>query len=327
MLWWQGRHYEGDRLKKLKGRLKEKIEGCYLFAGDDYELFCRGYSMILRASELAIPEINLAKFDDDNFSMKAVIDSCQVMPMGSQYRIVLLKNIEKFNENDKKMLANYLKNPVSTTILIIFDFYAKLTTLKNDCCFVDCNRFDKATLSSVVVNDFAKKNKKISAEALDCLIDFCNGYLSRIVCEIDKLVYYDIESSLITKKMVEDLVTKDSEVVVFQLTEAIASRNADRAMQILEALKKEMGILGLIVNHFRRLFFISVSEMPDSQLASLLNVKEYAISKQKAQVKNFSKMQLKKIYALLEEVDYSIKSGAMLQENALYFLVLSILYV
>ncbi len=314
-------------MKKLKGKLKEKIEACYLFAGDDYELFSRGYSMLLRASGLNLPEINLVKFDDENFSMKAVIDACQIMPMASDYRIVLLKNIEKYNESDKKMLANYLKNPVSTTILVIFDFYNKLQALKNDCCFVDCNRFDKTTLSSVVVNDFAKKDKKISAEALDCLIDFCNGYLSRIVCEIDKLVYYDIENSLITKKMVEALVTKDSEVVVFQLTEAIASRNADRAMQILESVKKEMGILGLIVNHFRRMFFISISDLPDSQLASLLNVKEYAISKQRAQVKNFSKMQLKKIYALLEEVDFSIKSGAMLQENALYFLVLSILYI
>ncbi len=314
-------------MKKLKARLKENIEGCYLFEGDDYELFCRGYSMILRAAELSIPEINLVKFDDENFSMKAVVDSCQVMPMGTQYRIVLLKNIEKFNENDKKMLANYIKNPVSSTILIIFDFYNKLSSLKNDCCFVDCNRFDKATLSSVVVNDFSKRDKKISSEALDCLIEYCNGYLSRIVCEIDKLAYYDIENALITKKMVEELVSKDNEVVVFQLTEALAQRKADRALQILEAVKKEMGILGLIINHFRRLFFISISDLPDDQLASLLNVKEYAISKQKAQVKNFSKMQLKKIYALLEEVDYSIKSGAMLQENALYFLVFSILYI
>ncbi len=327
MLWWQQFHHEGDRLKKLKAGLKERIDNCYLFEGDDYELFCRGYSMILRASGLAIPEINLAIFDDENYSMKAVIDACQVMPMGTEYRVVLLKNIEKFNENDKKMLANYLKLPISTTILIIFDFYNKLSTLKNSCTFVDCNRFDRATLSSVVVNDFAKKNKKISAEALECLIDYCNGYLSRIVCEIDKLVYYDFENSLITKKMIEELVAKDNEVVVFQLTEAIATRKADRALQILEAVKKEMGIFGLIINHFRRLFFISISDLEDAQLASLLNVKEYAISKQKAQVKNFSKMQLKKIYALLEEVDYSIKSGAMLQENALYYLVLSILYI
>lgn len=67
--------------------------------------------------------------------------------------------------------------------------------------------------------------------------------------------------------------------------------------------------------------------MDDKNLASLLGVKEFAISKQRQQVKNFSKMQLKKIYALLEQVDFNIKSGAMLQENAVYYLILSILYI
>lgn len=151
--------------------------------------------------------------------------------------------------------------------------------------------------------------------------------ISQIVCQLDKLIYFDLDDSLITKKLIDTMVTPDSEIVVFELTEALGQRKADKALKILEELKKEQGILALIINHFRRLFFISISDLPDKELASLLGVKDFAISKQKAQVKNFSKMQLKKIYALLEEVDFSIKSGAMLQENALYFLALSILYI
>ncbi len=314
-------------MKKLKTKLKEKIENFYLMEGDDYELFSRGYNMILRSANINLPDFNLVKFDEDNYSMQAVIDACQVMPMGDEYRVVILKNIEKISENDKKMLQNYLKNPVLTSILIIFDFFNKFSSFKNDTSFVDCNRFDKATLSAVVVSELKKKNKQISGEALDTLIDYCNGYLTRIITQLDKLVYYNIDDTLITKNIVDKLVTKDSEIVIYELTEALGQRKADKALKILDALKKEQGILGLIVNHFRRLFFISISDLPDKELASLLGVKEYAITKQRAQVKNFSKMQLKKIYALLEEVDYSIKSGAMLQENALYYLGLSILYI
>lgn len=314
-------------MKKLKASLKENIENCYLFEGDDYELFSRGLSMILRASGLTLEDFNLAKFDDENYSMDALLNACEVMPMGSPYRVVILKNVEKISENEKKMLQNYLKTPTESTILIILDYFNKFLSFKNSMHFVDCNRFDKQTLSSVVVSEFAKKNKKISAEALDTLIDYCNGYLTRIVCEIDKLVYFDLDEPLITKKLVDTMVTKDNEVVIYELTEALGQRKADKALNILEILKKEAGILGLIINHFRRLFFISISDLSDKELASLLNVKEFAITKQRGQVKNFSKMQLKKIYSLLEEVDYSIKSGAMLQENALNYLVLSILYI
>ncbi len=318
---------KGVRLKKLKLNLKEKIENCYLFEGDDYELYSRGLSMILRASGITLEDFNLVKFDDENYSMNVLLSACEVMPMGSPYRVVILKNVEKISENDKKMLQNYVKSPTESTILIILDYFNKFSSLKNNVYFVDCNRFDKTTLSSVVVSELNKRNKKISAEALDTLIDYCNGYLSRIVCELDKLAYYDVDEPLITKKLVDNMVTKDNEVVIFELTEALGQRKADKALNILEALKKEMGILGLIINHFRRLFFISISDLPDKELASLLNVKEFAISKQRGQVKNFSKMQLKKIYSLLEEVDYAIKSGAMLQENALNYLVLSILYI
>ena len=314
-------------MKNLKNKLKEKLENCYYMAGEDFELYLRGYNMIMKKAGLTLEDFNLVKFDEDNFSIKAVVDACEVMPMGDDWRVVLVKNIQKVSESDKKILSQYIKNPVASTILIIFDMYDKFNSLKNDMTFVDCKRFDNATCQGVIANEFSKKGKQISSEGAQALYEYCNGYLTRIVSEIDKLAFYDLSESLVTKKLVDKLVSKDEEVVVFELTEALASRNGDRAIKLLEILKKEQGILGLITNHFRRLFFISISDMSDKELAAMLGVKEYAISKQRNQIKNFSKMQLKKIYALLEKVDYMIKSGSMLQEHALYFLVLSILYI
>lgn len=318
---------KGTRLKTLKKRLGEGFKNCYLFAGEDYELYTRGLSMILKRTNMSLPDFNYAKFDDENFSMKSVLDSCEVMPMGDQWRVVFVKNVQKISENDKKMLIEYLEKPCDSTILVIFDLYEKFTFAKDKAEFVDCKRFDSQTAISVVANEFTKRGKKISDEAARTLLDYCNGYLTRVMSEVDKLAYYDLFEPMITKKMVDELVVKDNEVVIFELTEALGAKNGDKALKILEILKKEMGILGLITNHFRRLFFISTSGLNDKELSLLLGVKEYAISKQRQQTKNFSKMQLKKIYSLLEEVDYGIKSGAYLQETALNFLVLSILYI
>ena len=306
--------YEGVGLKTLKQRLNSGFKNVYLFAGEDYELYSRGLSMILKRVNMTLPDFNYAKFDDENFSMKAIVDSCEVLPMGDEKRVVLVKNVQKVGEGDKKILLEYLKKPCDSTILVIFDLFDKFGFAKEHSEFVDCKRFDTNTAVGVVVNEFAKRNKKISEEAVRTLLDYCNGYLTRVMSEIDKLVYYDISDNLVTRKMVDDLVVKDNEVVVFELTEALGMKNGDKALKILEILKKEQGILGLITNHFRRLFFISISALDDKALASLLGVKEYAITKQRNQVKNFSKMQLKKIYAILEEVDFGIKSGAFLQK-------------
>ena len=314
-------------MKTLKKRLDEGLKNCYLFAGEDYLLYTRGLSMLLKRCNLSLPDFNYAKFDDENFSMKGVLDSCEVMPMGDEWRVVFIKNVQKITENDKKMLVEYLSKPCQTTILVVFDYYDKFAFIKEFAQFVDCKRFDIPTAVAVVANEFAKRDKKISDEGARTLLDYCNGFLTRVMSEVDKLAYYDLNEPMVTRGMVEKLVAKDNEIVVYELTEALGAKNGDRALKALELLKKEQGILGLITNHFRRLFFISTSGLNDKELSNLLNVKEYAISKQRNQIKNFSKMQLKKIYALLEEVDYGIKSGAFQQENALNFLVLSILYI
>ncbi len=314
-------------MRTLKNRLKEHIKSCYLVLGDDYYLFEKAFSMIKKASNLENPDFNLISFDDDNFSMKAVLDACEVMPLGSEKRVIVLKNLSKVNESDKKALLEYLKNPVETTVLIILDFADKFASIKPNVEFVDAKRMENKLLSGIVVSEISKRGKTISSEALETLIDFCDGYLTRIMNELDKLCFYDMSEELITKNLVEKLVKKENDFVVFELTEALGKRDADKSLMLLSSLVKDVGTLSLITNHFRRLFFISISDLDNAGLANLLGVKEYAISKQRAQVKNFSKMQLKKIYALLEEIDFKIKSGAILSENALYLLVFSILYI
>ena len=312
-------------MKTLKARLKDGLSNCYIMFGDDYELYLRAFNMIYKRAEINLPDFNFIKFDDENYSMQSVVNACEVLPMGDNYRVILVKNVEKISENDKKMLISYLNNPSPNSILVFFDIYGKLGNLKN-VQQVDCNKFDKGMLTNIVAREVEKKGKQISGEAIERLIDYCGCSLTRIVGELDKLVYYDLDNPLITASLIEKMVSRDDEVVIYELTEALGQKNGDKAIKCLEKLKKD-GILGLITNHFRRLFFISTSGLSDEELANLLSVKEYAIKKQRSQVKNFSKMQLKKIYALLEEVDFMIKSGAMLQENALSYLILSILYI
>ena len=312
-------------MKTLKARLKVDVKPCYLIEGEDYELYVRALSMISKAANLQLEEFNKSVFDDDNFDMQTVLNTCEILPMASDKRLVIVKNITKFNENDRVLLEKYLKNPVKSTVLVILDFFDKFSAVKNLCEFVDARRFNRELLQSVVVNELAKHDKKISLEAVGTLIDYCNGYLTNIVNEIDKLVYFDSDP-LITKKIVETVVNKNAEFSIFELTEALGKKQGDKVISLLSKLEKEAGIFGLITNHFRRLFFIAISDASDQELANLLGVKEYAIKKQREQVRSFSKMQLKKIFALLEKLDYDIKSGSMLTQNALYYLAFSIMY-
>ncbi len=301
---------------------------CYYVAGDDYYLFDKAVSMITTAMNLQLPDFNKMVFDDDNFSYQGFLNACEMMPMGSEKRLVILKNLTKISENDKKLMEIYLNNPCKSTVLIILDFYDKLSFVKNLCEFIDARRMDRNLSKNIIVADLAKRGKQISGEAVETLLDYSNGYLTNVMNELDKLVHFDTSESLITKKLVENVAIKNEDFAIFELTEALGKKDADRAMKLISLMEKEQGTLSLISNHFRRLFFIALSsDASNASLASLLGVKEYAIAKQRQQLGNFSKMQLKKIYSLLEEVDYKVKSGQMLIGNALYFLAFSILFV
>ncbi len=314
-------------MKTLKSRLKEGIDCCYLVSGDDHFLFDKAASMITKAINLQLEDFNKSIFDDDNYSAQSVLAACEILPMGSEKRLVLVKNVTKVSESDKALYLKYLQNPCRSTVLLILDYNDKFGYLKNECAYVDAKRMDRTLAKNVIVATLAKAGKQISGEAVDTLLDYGNGYLTNVMNELDKLIYFDPYESLITKNLVEKVAIKNMEFTVFELTEALGRKNFDKAIKLLSYMEKEAGTLSLITNHFRRMFFISISGMSDSELASLLGVKEYAVMKQRQQAANFSKMQLKKIYALLEEVDYKIKSGQMLSSNALYYLVFQIAFI
>lgn len=312
-------------MKTLKTRLGAKIDDAYLLEGDDFYLFEKAKDMIIKACNISLPEMNILKFDDNNFSAKTFVDSCQIFPVGDEYRVIILDGITKITEADKKEILAYFDSPVLSTVVIIKDYFNKFEFLKN-VEFVDTKRMENSVLVKIIVSDLAKEGKKISKEAVEALIDSCNGYLTRITNELVKLKYY-CDGELITKAMVDEIVVKDVEYTVFELTDALTKRDGDKCLKLLSLMEKEQGVLSLITNHFRRLFFISISDMTDKELASYLGVKEYAITKARSQLKGFSKIQLRNINKQLEEYDYMIKSGQMLSNNALYTLVFSILYI
>lgn len=309
-------------MKTLKSRLNKKIEACYLVQGEDVLLYDKALEMIKKAMDLQLEDFNFNIFDDDNFNGDLVIDTCETLPMGSEKKVVLLKNISNPNENFKKKLKDYLKNPLQSTCLVIFDFFNKFDFLISE--KISAKRLDDQSLKEIVIAELKKNEKTITDGACQKLIEACCNYYSLIKNELEKLISCD--DFEITEKTIDALVCKQTEFTVFELTDALSKRDADRAVSLLNLMPKDTKTFSLVLNHFRRLFFVAVAEGTEKELADLLGVKEYAIIVAKRLSKNFSKLQLKNIYEMTSDVDFYIKNGQMQVENALFYLVFGILY-
>ena len=313
-------------MKTLKKRLSEGIASVYLVEGDDFYLFDKALSMIKNACKITVDEFNISFFDDENYSLEKLYNATEMLPIGDLKRLIVLKNVTIKDAEKKNMESLLLKIPKSTCVVIL-DYNKSFEYLKRSFTFVDASRLDKSTVQKLVKAILSKQNKQISDEALDELINSTNGFLTKIVLELQKIVCFDTQNDVIGKSAIEQLVNKDTEYSVFQLTEALSNKDGNKALKILKLVEKEPGIFTLITNHFRRLFYSSISDQSNSELASLMGVKEYAIVKARQLARGFSKSQLKKINSILEELDYLVKCGKMQISNALYLLVFDIIYI
>ena len=158
-------------MKTLKERLQKKIEPCYLVQGEDILLYDEALKLIKNACNLSFEEFNFQKFDDDTFSADLVLDALETLPFASEKKVVLLKNITKFSEDFKKKLVAYLKSPLPSTCLVIFDFANKFDFLISE--KISAKRLDEESLKNIVEEELSKSHKAIKKEALSLLLSYC----------------------------------------------------------------------------------------------------------------------------------------------------------
>lgn len=310
---------------ELASNLKSKIENVYFISGQDSYLKQTAYKLIKKACLKDIfSDFNENFFDNENWNPEKFIEAINGIPLANDYKLIHIKNIEKLTEKDKQVIQSCINNIPSTTCLVI-EISDALKNLNNG-TIIDCNYLDHDTIVKYIYNEVLKNNKKIGLNAINLLIDYCSMNMTKITSEIPKIIAY-CDDEEIDINIIKQLVQPDEEYHVFEFTEALGNKNKDKCIKILNLLlqKKENALLPLIINHFRRVAFCSLSDFTNEQLAEMFNVKPFAITKARNQSKYFSKIQLKNILNYLEEADYMTKSGIMQAENALYYLTFKIL--
>ena len=316
------------KFSELKKSLST-IKSAYLVRGSDAFLRQKATDMIVNAS-ISIKDLNMSVFTDENTDMSAILSALKSIPMMDERRVVVLRDIAVKKADELSTLVDYLKKPLSSTVLIIIDsngsaVYKKLESL---CELVDCSPLDNVMLSKLIVSQLATTGVKINNDAAELLIQYCNGDYTRINNEVIKLGNMLNQGEVVTSQMVVDLVHREVEYDVFELSNAIGNKNGKLAMQIINNLlyKKEspLKLLMLIMSNFRRMFYAISTKESNIDIANKLGVKEYSIKIAKQVGAKFTPAQLKRILDLGASLDYKIKSGQMNEKNALIYFVTNI---
>lgn len=298
----------------------------YLIKGDAF--LCQDAKNKI-IQKLNISKINVSLFTDENFDVNNTLNACNQFSFFSEKRMVIVQDLAKELTNDNKFrFENYSKNPNIDCVLILIDtISSKVFDFMKNVEVIECKPND-FFVQNYIKNNVEKLGNTISLQNCKKLNDYCLGNLNRITLEIKKLSDYVGKNKEITAQVIDNLVFKDTELKVFDLTNALGVKDGNRALKILNDMitsgEPPIKILGLINANFRRMMFAKINKGSNADLSKALNVKEFAIAKAKESASFFSASQLKNIINLLLEADYNIKSGVMSQENVLYYVVCKI---
>lgn len=318
------------KYEELKKSLINQIESGYILYGSDFFLLNNSVKIIVDACKLEFPEFNFIKFDEENLNLDDVVRALETLPIMSEKKVVLLDLSNNLPKLKFDSLKEYFNNPNSTCVFILnLGSNADFKNLPLNITSVDCNPISNDIAVRFVANEIRKYGKCADQDVINLIIENCRGDLNNSIKEINKLCNFIGNNQKITAEDVDLLCTDFKEYQIFELTEQLANKNASKVFEILYLFKRNKeqgrGLFGLIYNHFRRLFFVSVTNENVKELSKLLEIKEFAVQKCIKQAKYFTKKQLKSIVDKCSELDFQIKQSLTNFETGLDLLVLYIL--
>lgn len=310
---------------ELKKHIKtQKPHPCYYCYGDDDFLVDRAVSIVSMLAAEPKP-FNLA--DKEFASAEALTDELMLLPVMSDYRVVIARG-----KTDLGTVAEYLKNPNPTTVLVLPEFIphdswnrTPAVSVPDGATGVDCNRLPLRHVYPFVRALAAETKCTVDDKTVDILYKRCGGYMTRINAETQKLAVL-CAGNKITEADVNAQVKPDTEFVVFELCDCILAGKTARALEVVDGMAKNNDLVAaftLIYNRFRKIFAAAVD--PDG--LTYLGVKPGMVSRLKSESSAFSKARLKNILDMLGKADYGYKTGATTVYDALTGFVVQASYV
>lgn len=273
-------------------------------------------------------EFNYCLFDFEENSFEEIIDALQSPSFFSSRKVVIVKNpyfikdskIKLPFENDMSSLEQYINDPNPDNEFIIicpkkyFNAKSKFINLIEkkgqviNLLFEDENDFRSYGLQ--LIN---KTNIDIDDDAISMLFFRCENDVCKLEREIAKLSSYNDK---ITVDVISKMVSKPLEDNVFELSNALLSKNRSKTMKIytdLKLLKVEpIQLIAMLASQFRLMLQIAILKKEgkkDDQIASLLKVNPYRIKIVKRYLEKYTLNNIKDILVELSTLDAKIKTG------------------
>lgn len=275
------KHEGPSGLDRLKAQLKSgELEHLYFFYGE--ERFLRDHYLTMLQDKLLegpTRDFNFHRLDADHVDLRELADAVDALPMMAQSSLVQVEDWElhKLPEADLKALVEILSDiPDYCTVVFLFDtveFHVdtsekaderkkKLQEVKKLGLPVEFVHQSRRELNGWIRRHFKIHGKEIGDRQCEYLSFLTGGDMTTLLGEIDKIAAY-VSGEVITEADIAAVVTPVLDAQVFDLTDAIAEGDYEKALvklrTLLQMQEEPIPLLAAIGGQLRRLMYAKVA--------------------------------------------------------------------
>lgn len=249
-----------------------------------------------------------------------VISNAKRYPMMADRQVFVVREAQELSKSIDK-LESYVENPQTTTVLVFaykyktLDKRKKLPKLieKSGVLFESKKMYDNQ-VGTWITRVLQGRGLTIEPKANAMLVEFLGNDLSRISNELDKLQIILPKGSTITAKDIEVNIGFSKDFNVFELQNALGSKNQVKAYQIAQYFADNpkdnpmVVTTGLIFNFFVKLLkYHGLKDKNPKNVASVLGVSPYFLKDYDVALRNYPMKKVSSIVATLRDVDNKSK--------------------
>ena len=279
-------------------------------------------------------------------SIGQIIDLANTLPVLAEKRVTFVDNAVFFatsknaeNKYNEDPLLKYLANP-NTSCCLIFRIIGKADKRKKIYKAVEERgqtvEFTGLTgenLEHWVAAFLKERGKTLDKAAFNTLALLAGEGLEVLQNELEKLSLYSQDASVITLEMVQDIVTKNTEINVFNLIDNIAEKKGQKALELLETSlimgEVPMKLISLLIRQYR--LILAAKDMvsqgfSEKQIREKLSIQPFVLKKVLMQGRRFSDEQLVNALEKLLETEFLLKSSGGGPNELMENLVIGLCY-
>ena len=287
--------------------------------------------------ELAYEEIVGHALDDSERDFNQTIfygtdaDADKVITAAMRYPVFAARQLVAVKEaqamKDIEALAGYCRNPLPSTVLVLYFHGASpdkrkelYKTVKKNGAVLESAPVRDYEMSRWIVSLFNDKGLEITPDAAALLAEFAGADLNKISIETDKMrKNLPEDKTLITAADIENNVGISRQYSIFELTKELSLKNTSKALKIAAYVGNAPKFMMLMAtaplfNHFYRILRYEALMMGkpgagSAEKAAVLGVSPYFLREYETAAANYPPRKCLSVISLIKEYDFKGKGG------------------